>query len=634
VPALKTSKPTIAEAPQLLRVSDLSAGIELRQSPSLLKPSQARLLRNWSLQEPGALLVFPGWESFSTASLGSRRIQGGQRVYLDGVAPFNLASDNGNVYKPSDAGVWGAAVLASRSTTTQHYFPHDRDFVAQFDGVNIPKKSTDGTTWTQMGIDAPSVAPSASAVAGGSLIAGNTYEVSYSYVDSELGHEGNESARDTQAVAGADLTVRVAVTASADAQVDGIYVYVRDVTAGETVRRRWSNTASANANANLDITSNTWTSNDPAPSDHNVPLATLGWALPWKNRWWAADRDVKNRIYFTQIFEPQSWPTLFFIDIPFVRGDEIAAMAAHGDTLVVWGKSSQAFVIIGQTSLDFEVRPALGAQAGALGPRAVAVIENGIVHVAAEGVYIFDGASDRLLSYNIDPGWQDYVTRSTAADLEKTATVYHGLRKELSVSTTRLYPWGAPGEWILDLNRTRTQEIPAWTSTDRPVGGYIIWDGNETTLGNRGRLFSWSQTVAKLFEERTGTTADGADMVADAEHSTHATGGYVARFGESYIEHQPAVGSFAITPVVDGSALGSQTLSINTGLLFWGDSSAPYGTASRTYGGRGRIQEPFQLPMTAEGRTLAFRSRYTGQGAWKWFTYATNLIPESELRGR
>jgi hypothetical protein len=184
VPALKTSKPTIAEAPQLLRVSDLSAGIELRQSPSLLKPSQARLLRNWSLQEPGALLVFPGWESFSTASLGSRRIQGGQRVYLDGVAPFNLASDNGNVYKPSDAGVWGAAVLASRSTTTQHYFPHDRDFVAQFDGVNIPKKSTDGTTWTQMGIDAPSVAPSASAVAGGSLIAGNTYEVSYSYVDS------------------------------------------------------------------------------------------------------------------------------------------------------------------------------------------------------------------------------------------------------------------------------------------------------------------------------------------------------------------------------------------------------------------------------------------------------------------
>jgi hypothetical protein len=67
VPALKTSKPTIAEAPQLLRVSDLSAGIELRQSPSLLKPSQARLLRNWSLQEPGALLVFPGWESFSTA---------------------------------------------------------------------------------------------------------------------------------------------------------------------------------------------------------------------------------------------------------------------------------------------------------------------------------------------------------------------------------------------------------------------------------------------------------------------------------------------------------------------------------------------------------------------------------------
>src|SRR3990167_638527 len=163
MPSVATRKTRIAEVPQLLRVDDLSAGLELRQSPSLLKPNQARLLRNWSLQEPGALVVYPGWDTISTTSLGSRRIQGGQRVYLDGVTPFTLASDNGNVYNPSDAGGWGAAVLTSLSTSTEHYFPHDRDLVAVFDGTNIPKKSTDGTTWTQMGIDAPTVAPSASA---------------------------------------------------------------------------------------------------------------------------------------------------------------------------------------------------------------------------------------------------------------------------------------------------------------------------------------------------------------------------------------------------------------------------------------------------------------------------------------
>jgi hypothetical protein len=159
---------------------------------------------------------------------------------------------------------------------------------------------------------------------------------------------------------------------------------------------------------------------------------------------------------------------------------------AQGDTLVVFGQSSKPFVIIGQTSLDFEVRPALGAQAGAFGPRAVEVIENGIVHVAAEGVYIFDGSSDRLLSYNIDPGWQDLVQHSTASDLAAIAVVYHGLRKELRIAVPALYPWGTAGEWVLDLNRTRTQEIPAWTSTDRTVGGYIPWDGNEATTATGG----------------------------------------------------------------------------------------------------------------------------------------------------
>src|SRR5881394_4224339 len=123
--SLKTSRPRIASVAQLLRVDDLSGGLELRQSPSLLNPSQARLLRNWSLQEPGALVTYPGWAVFSTTSLGSRRLQGGQRCYLTSTT-FTLGADNGNVYKPSDAGVWGSAVLTGRSTTNQIYFPHDR----------------------------------------------------------------------------------------------------------------------------------------------------------------------------------------------------------------------------------------------------------------------------------------------------------------------------------------------------------------------------------------------------------------------------------------------------------------------------------------------------------------------------
>lgn len=622
MPRLQAKRPRIASVPQLVMVDDLSGGLDLRVEGSLLKPHQSQLLRNWSLRKPGSLTVLPGWKTFSTTSLGNRRIQGGQRVYLAGQTPFTLASDNGSVYKPSDGGVWGAAVNATRHATNEHHFVHDRDLVAVFDGNTPPIKSTDGSTWTQMGISAPTVAPTPSAVAGGSLVAGNTYEVSYAYQDDALGHVGSESATATAAAAGANLTIRVGVTASADTQVDKIVLYVRDVTAGETVRRKYAEYA--NTTTNRDITANTWGSNEEARSDNGLPVATIVAGLVWKNRWWGW---AGNRLYFTQIFEPQSWGALFYIDLPFERGDTIAAGAAQGDTLVLWGQSSQAFLVIGQTSLDFEVRPALGSQAGAFGPRAVKLIESGVIHAAAEGVYIFDGASDRLLSYNIDPAWRALVTGVTATNLAKISVVYHGLTKEVRIGVTNLYPWGESGEWILDLNRTRSQEAPAWTSSDRGIGGYILWDGNEPTTGNRGRLFSWGLTTAQLFEENTGTSADGADMIADYEGSTHAMGGYIALLNEAYVEYQPADGDFSLTPRVDGVLKGSLDVDIGSSLATVG--SAIVGTS--VIGSSARQLAVLDLPLSCEGRTFSFRARYSGQDDFTWYSYGTEIVPEPAL---
>src|SRR5205823_3896974 len=113
----------------------------------------------------------------------------------------------------------------------------------------------------------------------------------------------------------------------------------RDVTAGETVRRKVAEYA--NTTTTHDLTSNTWSSNAEAPTDHTVPIATLRTAVIWKNRWWAFDGATKNRLYFTQIFQPQSWPSLFYIDMPFERGDEISAVVPQGDALVVFGKTSK-----------------------------------------------------------------------------------------------------------------------------------------------------------------------------------------------------------------------------------------------------------------------------------------------------
>ena len=614
-------------------VTDLSGGLDQRKAATLLNANRARVLQNFSLREPGALSVWPGWVTLSSTSLGSGRPQGAQRIYLANTTPFMLAAWNGGVYKPSDAGVWGAAVSTGWSSN-EVFFPYDRDLVAIFDGATAAKKSTDGTTWTTFGIAAPAAAPTTANLAGGSLVNGNTVRFSYTGRDDALLHESNESATVDHVPAGANLSVRLTLLRHPDAQVDTLIVYAMDVTAGNLVRRRVGTVANpAGASVTYDVTANTWGSGAEAPTDHTVP-PLLSFGVPWKNRWWARHATVKNRIHFTQIFEPQSWPADFYIDIPFERGDDIAALLPQGDTLICWGQS-KPFLIIGQTSLDFEVRPSGAAQAGALGPRAVDALEEGQIHASADGVYLFDGATDRLLSYDVDGfapaaiGWRKYVTAASQSDLSKTAVCYHQAAKEVAIAVTNLYPFGAAGEMILDLNRTRLQTVPAWTTTDRAIGGYVKWDGNEQTAGNRGRLFSWSQTVGTLAEERKGTTANSADMVATYTGPTFAMGGRVARVVDGAVEFEPHGGVFGIELLIDNKSFGSQNVTIAGVQALYG--TAAYGVD--TYGGAGRLRTPIMFPLEAEGLTAAITATYTGQEAFRWFSYMLNIVPETQARG-
>ena len=331
---------------------------------------------------------------------------------------------------------------------------------------------------------------------------------------------------------------------------------------------------------------------------------------------------------FSELFLNQAWPTLFYIDIPFERGDDITALIAQGDTLLVFGQS-KVYLIIGQTSLDFEVRPSAGAQAGCLGPRAAILIENGVIHAAAEGVFIFDGATDKYLGFDIETGWRDLINNTSQGNLSRVAVVYHFPQKELRISVPRLYPTGAAGEWVLDLNRTREQETPAWTTTDRPIGGYMLFDGDEPTLGLRGTLLTWHpSTQGTLWSESTGTTANSSNMSAEYEGPEFATGIHRARLINVRGEYQPNAGTFSIEPVVDGVSQGTQGVTIAAGVAVY--DTAIYDTDP--YAGAGRRMFHVMQPLAAEGRNLQLKATYSGQAAFRVFTYQLGFVPESRPR--
>lgn len=624
--SLRATNPIAPRRYQHVAVTDMSGGLDLRRSPTLLAPDRARVLRNNSLATPGEVVVRPGYLAFSTTNLGTGRPQGGQRVYLGSTA-FTLLAWGGGVYKPADNGALSTTAIGStRNTANQLFFPYDRTLVAVMDGANRPIMSTDGSTWPLMGLDASTGHCTVSSAGSGSLST-SEFEFTFSYKHRGTGHESNISTTVSTVSLTNTGAVNVQLPNSTDPKADAYVVYGRNKTAGEAVLRRASSGAlSTGTGSTATVTSSNWSANDEAPTNHNAPTG-YRFGVVWKNRWWAADGVVGNRLHFTELFQPQSWPTLYYIDIPFERGDEITALIAQGDTLLVFGQS-KLFLIIGQTSLDFEVRPSAGAVAGALGPRAVFAIENGVIHASAEGVHIYDGAADKYLAFDIEPGWRDLIRNSASTALELVALVHHFPYKELRITVPRLYPRGALGEWVLDLNRTRESQAPAWTDTDRTIGGYILWDGDEPITGNRGRLISWSPTAGQLFEESTGTSANSSNMTAEYEGPHLSAGLNRARFVDHYGEYEPHAGAFSVEVLVDGQSQGAESFSIGAGLATYG--SGLYGTAQ--YGGAGRKMYHGTLPLAAEGRTAWIKTSYSGQEAFRQFTYAVGMVPEPRAR--
>lgn len=621
---LKTRSPRAARTPQLLPVDDLTGGVDLRRSQTLLGSNRARTLTNFSLEEPGALITRPGYLAVSPATYGANP-QGGARIYLK-ASVFSLYAGDGQIFKPTDAWVKGVAVYSTLSTANQVYFPYDRDLVAVMDGANRPRCSTDGTTWMLMGIDACSSGPTLSSLSTGGLSSGE-YAIAFSFKHRGTAHESSISPESTLTVTASSGAITATASPSTDTKVDAIVWYARHKTPDqESVLRK----VSSGSSLTVVITSSNWTANDEAPTNHGVPPVGLKFGTPWKNRWWAPSGTVGNRIHFTEIFQPQSWPSNFTLDLPFEKGDSITALQPLGDTLLVYGQSG-IFLIIGQTSLDFEVRPSQGADAGAFGPRSVTRIEQAVTHVNADDISSFDSATDRSLAFDIQPAIRDLVANSAGADLAKIATDYSAQRKECRVSVPRVYPNGSRGEWILNLDRTRENNgAPAWAPTDRDIAFYMPWYGNEPTAGNRGRLFTVPSSGGFVLEENTGATANSSNLTAQYEGPALTFGVHRARVVGTHLEFEPHSGAFSIELETDGVSQGAISVPIGAGLYTYGSTASLYGTA--TYGGAGRVQYYVNQPMGAEGQTAILNATYVGRERFKLFSYTHVIVPEAAPR--
>src|SRR6185436_19954200 len=167
---------------QTVDVLDLSGGLDLRRSATLLAPDRARDLLNASLATPGELAIRAGYRWFSTGNNAAAvRPQGGVRGYLASTQ-FTLWAVSGNVKNQPADGSTALVVSTVNSTATDVNFAYDRTIVAVFDSTNRSLKSTNGAQWTLMGIDASPTNSTASSVTNGSLST-SEFEFTFSYED-------------------------------------------------------------------------------------------------------------------------------------------------------------------------------------------------------------------------------------------------------------------------------------------------------------------------------------------------------------------------------------------------------------------------------------------------------------------
>ena len=163
------------------------------------------------------------------------------------------------------------------------------DFAYRVNGTEALQ--TNAVSFYSIGITSYSTAPTVSLVAGGAGSLGSGVTVSQAYRNSTTGHVSQPSAASASSGAsGANLTLRIAVTASTQTGVDGIVLFISED--GGSVRYLYTNSAgdpviNANSTGNIDISLALLTNLDtltPETAYNEIPPADAEFIGRWGDR--------------------------------------------------------------------------------------------------------------------------------------------------------------------------------------------------------------------------------------------------------------------------------------------------------------------------------------------------------------
>jgi hypothetical protein len=148
-----------------------------------------------------------------------------------------------------------------------------------------------------------------------------------------------------------------------------------------------------------------------------VGAPTGKYLLYYKNHMYmAGDPNAPWRLYISEQGDPTTWPPLNYIDFPDGEGG-ITGMAQLGDSIVIF-KERGVFILKGSDPSNYEVITTFSGQYGAVNHWSIVRIPNGLVYLARDGIWLFDGKKFTLLSDKISGSvkrWNDAQLENAVA---------------------------------------------------------------------------------------------------------------------------------------------------------------------------------------------------------------------------
>jgi hypothetical protein len=311
--------------------------------------------------------------------------------------------------------------------------------------------------------------------------------------------------------------------------------------------------------------------------------------LYYKNHlYMAGDPNAPYRLYMSDQGDPTTWPVLNYIDFPDGMGG-ITGLAQLGDSIVVF-KEQGVFILKGSDPSNYTVVTTFAGQNGAVSHWSIVRIPNGLLYLARDGVWLFDGKKFELISDKI----QGSVNNWNQQQLQNAVAFEYDHKYWLSV------PEGT-GEVPNNYTYVFNYLYGWWTRYNIPMQSCAVF-----TAPNPTPYFA--DTLGNLFQADTGDSDNGAPIDAYLVTKNYDFGSpaHLKAFKQIFVFALAEPGNYNLTlTFIEDFGLNTKTITMplaysqptDWGVFQWGQS---------VWGGLGQIAH-ISTNVPGQARHLQFR---------------------------